>query len=1489
MKRKLSIILTTLMLVFTFPNIAFAQANVPAFPGAEGPAMYITGGRGGDVYEVTNLDDYGKSDAPIPGSLRNGLENKTYDAKKKTWVTSGIKNRTIVFRVSGTIHLKTGLRTSPTNVTIAGQTAPGDGICIADYNTAFSGNNVIVRYLRFRGGFADDGDATTVSGQDMIFDHCSFSWSTDECFSIKKVKNVTVQWCIVSDALNLSNHGKGAHGYGGIWGGADVAFHHNLIANNASRNPRFDRDFTSEGVPLTVDFSNNVIYNWSFNTTYGGEDATGVNMVNNYYKPGPSTFDTAKDRIINPSSERPGNYYINGNYVDGNPTVTADNWNGGVQPDYGLNTVNKLTTQAAISNVTTGTIMNKDSAQVAYQRVLDNAGATLPKRDSLDARLINDAREGKGRLSNTYQEDGGFPQLNSTEAPADSDHDGMPDSWESKNGLNANNIADGKLIASNGYSNLENYLNSITTNGAKNPYVAITSPKVDAVFKTNQDIKIEAQAYQNDLAGRIAKVEFYDNDVKIGETTQAPYTFTWSNVEAGNHNLYAKAIDVTGTQTLSTINPIHVSAPENIDPWKSVDIGSVPIPGSASVDNTAFTISGSGDIGVNGTDSFHYVYQELEENAEMIADISSISKNDNGSKAGFMIRESLDLDSPFAMLLISRKKEAGIIPKFISRLEKAGEIKEVEGSGEAPISIKIVREGNQITGYTSTDNGAYWQKVDSETLTNATGKVYIGMAIDSTKGTSNVDYSNIAKFENTKFIKSTKLDVTNPDSQTTNNPNYVVSGKVSNITPKLTTNGTTTDTSNTDTSNTEPPVLNKEVVSSKILTINSAPYEAVTNKKSLIAGTVNKDSNLTVKVNGTEVVSSQAMTAGKDFSQDITFMSGRNVIEVTAKDAAGLIDTLTYNVIYVNEYGYLVDPNSTVNDGTALNGVNVYKTIGAAVKAIPENSNEIQRVFIKNGTYNEKVDTTKAQVKISLIGESKNGVKITNNLHFTDTIGKDESATVLVQADDFTAENITFENSYDFGPRTDTERRALALSLNSDRAMLKNCSINAGQDTMYLSHGRQYFENCYISGDVDFIYGTSDAFFNNCEIYTRDRVDEVNKESFITAGRPDATTRFGFVFSDCRLTSNAGKGQIYLGRPWGPDAKVVYMNCYMGDHINPIGWTLMGENTPDKANLFEYKSQGPGAVINSTRPQLTDEKAKDYTLQKVMLGSDGWNPTQAIASLYTPQNINDKEDNGAYISIVNNGQTVVDSKFYPYNANFAENITLNEGQNVINVITKNFDNVISQKTINVTYTKNAPVITVASQPEKVVTSPNYSLSASASKKSYVTVKLNGTVIVDSVLKEANENFSKDIVWAEGSNKLEIIATDENGVVTNNTYEINYNKQWQDAEFTVSNLAISNMNGQKVNSLKDVKDAIVSADFKNNASIDKSRVFVLALYDNAGEIVSSAYSNELINEGETKKVTGMIQVPSNSQGYKLKAFVLDDTTAQNLMSNQVELN
>ena len=547
-----------------------ASDNAPAFPGAEGHGRYVTGGRGGEVRHVTNLNDNG------PGSLRAAL--------------NGNNPKIIVFDVSGYIDLRSQLNVS-SNTTILGQTAPEGGITLR-YYTLYFGNcdNVIVRFIRSRRSQVKDvndgADATWGRNHhDIIIDHCSFSWSIDEVASFYDNRNFTLQWCTLAEGLCNPGHSKGAHSYGGIWGGKNASFHHNFLAHVQNRAPRFngaryawggyDKEAYSSTVDAErVDFRNCLMYNWgNGNGCYGGPGGGYINMVNNYFQAGPGTKN--KTRVTQVSVASDGNaegsslkgyasrYYINGNYVSAASKPENYDWSGVIY-DSGTELLNgeRYIADAAHlygENVKYTSIGGKDcvslkldsqidpgevtthSATGVYDKILSYCGASL-YRDGTDARYMEEARTGtttyKGNVayvdatgkayptSNTAgildfinkptgeQNPGtaSFPDLpsNVRATDYDTDEDGMPDEWEIRYGLNPNDKSDAAaftLDPRGWYSNVEVYANSLVEPIMK----AGNADAIEAVDEYYPELKgVESGITDNFVNSQVERIEYYN-------------------------------------------------------------------------------------------------------------------------------------------------------------------------------------------------------------------------------------------------------------------------------------------------------------------------------------------------------------------------------------------------------------------------------------------------------------------------------------------------------------------------------------------------------------------------------------------------------------------------------------------------------------------------------------------------------------------------------------------------------------------------------------------------------------------------------------------------------------------------------------------------------------------------------------------------------------------------------------------------------------------
>ena len=476
-------LLLTLTILLGSSMLALAEDTQQlAFPTAEGYGRYATGGRGGKTYVVTTLDDCAEND----------LKKGTF-----RWAVKQPGKKIVTFAVCGTIYLTSALDMNCGDLTVLGQTAPGDGVCLADYPVTISCENAIIRYMRFRLGQRQvenhEGDGFGINGaNNFIIDHCSVSWSIDECLSISAATNGTIQWCIVSQALNDAGHTKGAHGYGGNWGGTNVSFHHNLIAQCTSRVPRLGGD-TSPDTEDYCDLRNNVFYNWGGNGCYGAE-AIDVNFVGNYYKPGPCTDQRTANiqkRICAPNIRTSsyiktypafahdlhkwGHFYTEGNYNPDHEDMNKDNWTVGIE-----NQVDASGQDGTWTSVTRDTIhlrqprefvhVTTHTAEQTYDKVLDLAGASL-YRDCVDEMIVsqvlerwgkyasgtNGARYGQidkqtdniynGQLTEDQVENGAWPILQKQNVGfTDSDGDGIDDTAEDSWNLDSSDPTDGATL-----------------------------------------------------------------------------------------------------------------------------------------------------------------------------------------------------------------------------------------------------------------------------------------------------------------------------------------------------------------------------------------------------------------------------------------------------------------------------------------------------------------------------------------------------------------------------------------------------------------------------------------------------------------------------------------------------------------------------------------------------------------------------------------------------------------------------------------------------------------------------------------------------------------------------------------------------------------------------------------------------------------------------------------------------------------------------------
>lgn len=652
-------------------NLADADASenrVVAFKGAEGGGMYTSGARGAydnnekiEVYHVTNLNDSGE------GSFRDA-------------VSKG--NRIVVFDVSGNIDLSRNVSIGNDNITILGQTAPGDGVCFRSNNIKVGANNVILRYLRFRVGskLPDGSDTKTQDGlevtddcQNVIIDHCSVSWGTDENFTAYAVKDATIQWSIIAEALNQSVHEKGEHSYAGIWGGVNLSVHHNVVATHKSRNPKVG---TSETTAMTagytddktlVDMKNNIIYNWGDKSGYGTENGAKTYLQNNIYKPGPATPKGKRSRIFELSignKIKPnmfGSVYAVGNIIDVDPSdsdyvnaqkVNQDNWQDdlhtGVYTDTKFYAIGdkseiKITTpNEDYQEYDKNYPITLDPTEEVFELVLGNAGATLPTRDRVDLRVLSNVRNrtaptgSKGSIGllddpidgvpageeNLY-DDRGYPILaeETRVAGFDTDGDGIPDEWEDKMGLNKANKNDGTNIGPDGLTWLEIYVEEAITKTDVDD-LNLTLSEYSKVYKNNEEVPFSVNI-SGDGAGQVKEVEFYCNDEVVATTNQVSggtATAVVSNIKSGDNSVVAKVIKNDGSYVISHITKLNVVGHEQVSDWTANS--------AVSLDGTDYVL-----LNESGSES-GYVYKTITTDFQIATKIDSISNLHSGVFTG---------------------------------------------------------------------------------------------------------------------------------------------------------------------------------------------------------------------------------------------------------------------------------------------------------------------------------------------------------------------------------------------------------------------------------------------------------------------------------------------------------------------------------------------------------------------------------------------------------------------------------------------------------------------------------------------------------------------------------------------------------------------------------------------------------------------------------------------------------------------------------------
>lgn len=823
-----------------------------AFPGAEGGGKYTKGARGAldaggtvEVYHVTNLNSDG------PGSFTDAISADAAELDGNGEVIEKPPvGRIIVFDVGGVIDFPNSTKISRDYVTILGQTSPGDGITLTggDLQIGNAKQNIIIRYMRVRPTNKNGVEVDGMGGQwnqDVIIDHCSTSWCVDEGLTLyagsvenssgyEQGKRLTVQNTITSESMRMSGHFKGAHGYGAIIGGTNATYYRNIFAHHDSRSPRLDR------ILQKTDFRNNIVYNWGVtNSAYGGEPTSPhpgrdngqvrpskVNYSNNYYKYGPSTIEGKKFRIYDfkDLAKEVGNvyhdtvveksqFYMTDNYVYGSSTVTNNNW-----ASEGVNSaadqVTKMSEPFLLGDESYSDLNISADKLLAGKDVMDDvlpdAGATLPRRDSIDARVIADIKNQTGRIINNEEEVGGLVGIQNSEKKFE-----IPQEWKTEN--NMGSAQDSDIVPSGvwaGYTWIEAYVNDWTAQQSEtaptNPEIIVTSPAIASinetvngqnvmngnwtVIKDTDTISYKASAAPvGDTA--ITKMELYDFETLIQTYDGESEIDDVLSLDLGEHYLSCVAYNDKGESTRSTTSIVYVNGSTVPEGWTFKQIGtpSYSNKGAVSVDsNGTYTIGGSGKIG-GKADKCDFMYKEMTGDFDISLKMENIMDNENGPVFGLMVREGLSGGDRMAALvdgwikygrndrIVARTtKNSGIatdssqtnstdqkIGIFMNGNDGEivsgnvlGESKyatESDGKYHLPNYLRIQRSGNKLI-FSVSDSGTDWTDnarqpyiMDISSLAN---KLYVGVAIDSHQGQSDASpkaYYSQAQFSELKL------------------------------------------------------------------------------------------------------------------------------------------------------------------------------------------------------------------------------------------------------------------------------------------------------------------------------------------------------------------------------------------------------------------------------------------------------------------------------------------------------------------------------------------------------------------------------------------------------------------------------------------------------------------------------------------------------------------------------------------------------------------
>ncbi len=1299
MKRLLS--LCSLLLI---AMVVSAQEKQLAFPTADGYGKYVTGGRGGKVYYVTRTDDC-TDDELVQGTLRWALRS------------GDDSPRTVLFNTHGTIYLTSKLKMNHPNVSILGQSAPGGGVCLAGYPLNINQDNVIIRYVRFRAG---DEPNESLTGLDLenckqvIIDHCSMTWSMEECLTAYDTDSTTVQWCIIGEGLYNSKNSKGARAYATQWGGEHSTMHHSLITNSHSRSPRFNgvrnqSDPQSHDLHVESEFANNVVFNWSaYNGIYGGENASTeadaynrVYMINNYYRPGPATKKNTSSRRYfmsgtGDNASELGEWYLSGNKFETSgkwspssaiwgddelAKVNADNYYG-FAADNASRGVNFWSVSPSQSVYEQHLLKSKpdvlsgltyETADAAFLKVTTQAGVSLPRYDEVDQRLIDEAagRRDPQYAGESLPDEAGiidspsditlaehdakfanYPFLGMREGDRyaiDTDGDGLPDNYETKIGLNPAYSSDAAVVAANGYTYLENYMNGIADGSIQKSDYETSDTQVDStplptaltVNYTVNDGGVEGSAPEK---ATIAYGDSFTLPAKNTSLYKEGYTQTgWTRTD---YNMtYAMGETITPMEN-RTLEPAFTA--------NRVSLAGRPAATTVTWDFTqtvAPKLEGQGiyvtqaAIGKNNIDvKLAYDGNTITIPADEGAVVTIIYTADKekltaeGQSLTFDVRQTDELQAisiqlPFVQHEDTRSYHTPQLSGNSNfELVYTPDANAIETADWLEIEGGDPRFTYRSCLVPSVDNGTAEEAINGTTINNSTRilNAYV-------TGTA-----TIRAFLSGSNSQGDKVVITATPNDGSPASTFVTMNTLARNGTTLATRTEVVEVDLDKTKKYQISFTSENNLDMMVAAMKLYPEEFVDPadaEKVLLTTTVSPENSGSI----------QRSPAGKRYSSgtevELTAVAASGYLFTNWTNAAGKVlgteaslrytvteeTTLTANFQSYADYAHIFAGG--IYDAEVRTTTELLVALGTAkAEAVAGR----YRIFLHNGTYDLGTKVmTEIPSNVSLIGENMNDVVIVNSpdpATLTETNRSEATPTLYLSGNNVYLQDVTVKQGIDYGTGAITGQ-AQAVRARGDRQAYVRVKMLGCQDTYYINKStiRNYLKDCYIAGDVDFVYGDGTAFLDHCTLYVNDT--RSNGSGVICAPNTPAENQWGIVISNSTIDGAASAdGKFFLGRPWNDSPAATYISNTFKILPADAGWTSM--SVRKVLRFHEYGSMNVSGDLldlsvrstsacyparNSDEPVITKEQADNYTVANTMAGTDGWNPQEWAEQVVAPQ------------------------------------------------------------------------------------------------------------------------------------------------------------------------------------------------------------------------------------------------------------------------------